>query len=64
MKVTKRLIFVDRMGAKALDLNRQKLAEMLAYGQAKIIDKGKVFDTTLEAVVKSIRKEKDGKRVL
>ena len=64
MKVTKRLIFVDRVGAKALDLNRQKLAEMLAYGQAKIIDKGKVFDTTLEAVVKSIRKEKDGKRVL
>ena len=57
------MIFVDRAGVKALDINEQELAQRLASDQAVILDRGKVFDATLEAVVKSIRKEKSEKRL-
>jgi len=63
MKTTRRMIFVDRSGGKVLDVNRQELAEMFAKKTAIVLENGKVFDAALEQVVKSIRKEKDGKQI-
>jgi hypothetical protein len=63
MKATERMIFVNRVGEKVLDTHREELAELMAKGCVTIVDKGRAFDRALESVVKSIRQEKDNKRL-
>lgn len=53
-----KLIFVNRLGVKALEIDRQPLAELLARGLVTIIDTGEKFDNTLERVVRSIQQDR------
>lgn len=53
-----KLIFVNRLGVKVLEIDRQPLAELLARGLVSIIDTGEKFDNTLERVVRSIQKDR------
>lgn len=53
-----KLIFVNRLGVKVLEIDRQPLAELLARGLVTIVDTGQKFDNTLERVVRSIQEER------
>lgn len=53
-----KLVFVNRVGIKILEINKQELARLLVYGAVSILDTGAAFDSTLERVVRSIQKEK------
>lgn len=53
-----KLIFVNRLGVKVLEIDRQPLAELLARGLVGIVDTGQKFDNTLERVVRSIQEDR------
>ncbi len=53
-----KLIFVNRLGVKVLEIDRQPLAELLARGLIGIVDTGEKFDNTLERVVRSIQEDR------
>lgn len=53
-----KLIFVNRLGVKVLEIDRQPLAELVACGLVIIVDTGKKFDNTLERVVRSIQEDR------
>lgn len=53
-----KLIFVNRLGVKVLEIDRQPLAELLARGLVTIVDTGQKFDNTLERVVRSIQEDR------
>jgi len=58
IRATEKLVFVNRLGIKVLDINRQELARLLVHGAVTIVDTGAAFDSTLERVVRTIQKEK------
>lgn len=58
MKATSKLIFVNRLGLKELDITQSELAEKIAAGEVTIQDTGAQFDSALERVVKNIQAEK------
>lgn len=53
-----KLIFVNRLGVKVLEIDRQQLAELLARGLISIVDTGEKFDNTLERVVRTIQEDR------
>ena len=53
-----KLIFVNRLGVKVLEIDCQQLAELLARGLVSIVDTGEKFDNTLERVVRSIQEDR------
>ncbi|MGB3622795.1 MAG: DUF1631 family protein [Ketobacter sp.] len=53
-----KLVFVNRVGIKILEIDKQELARLMVYGAVSILDTGSAFDSTLERVVRSIQKEK------
>lgn len=53
-----KLVFVNRLGVKVLEIDRVPLAELLARGLVTIIDTGVKFNNTLERVVRSIQEER------
>lgn len=53
-----KLIFVNRLGVKVLEIERLQLAELLARGMVSIVDTGQKFDNTLERVVRSIQEDR------
>lgn len=53
-----KLVFVNRLGVKVLEIDRVPLAELLARGLVTIIDTGIKFNNTLERVVRSIQEER------
>ena len=53
-----KLIFVNRLGVKVLEIDRLPLAELLARGLVSIADTGQKFDNTLERVVRSIQQDR------
>lgn len=58
IRASEKLVFVNRLGMKVLDINRQELARLLVHGAVTIVDTGAAFDSTLERVVRTIQKEK------
>lgn len=58
IKANDKLVFVNRLGIKILDITRPELARLLVHGAVTILDTGAAFDSTLERVVRSIQKEK------
>ena len=59
IRATEKLVFVNRLGIKALDISRQDLARLLVLGAVAILDTGAAFDSTLEKVVRSIQQDKN-----
>ena len=53
-----KMVFVDRLGIKALETDKLELAKLIAYGAVTITDAGTKFDNTLEQVVRSIQQER------
>lgn len=53
-----KLVFVNRLGIKILEIEREPLAELLARGLVSIIDTGVKFSNTLERVVRSIQEDR------
>ncbi len=53
-----KMVFVDRVGVKALEVHRHELARLLATGAVSIVDVGAQFDSTLERVVRNIQNSK------
>ena len=58
IRATEKLVFVNRLGIKALEITRQDLARLLVYGAVTILDTGAAFDSTLEQVVRTIQRDK------
>ncbi|MEE2732679.1 MAG: DUF1631 family protein [Pseudomonadota bacterium] len=58
IRATEKLVFVSRLGIKALEITRQDLARLLVYGAVTILDTGAAFDSTLEQVVRTIQRDK------
>ena len=58
IKATEKLVFVNRLGIKALDITRHELARLLVLGAVAILDTGAAFDSTLERVVRTIQQDK------
>lgn len=54
-----KLVFVNRLGIKVLEINRDALAELLARGLVTIVDTGIQFSNTLERVVRSIQEDRN-----
>jgi hypothetical protein len=50
-------IFTDRVGQRAAEFNRAKLMELMASRQLKILSRGENFDSSLEKVVRGLRKK-------
>jgi len=59
IRATDKMVFVNRLGIKILDITRQELARLLIHGAVTILDTGAGFDSTLERVVRSIQKDKN-----
>lgn len=53
-----KLVFVNCVGIKILEIDKQELVCLMVYGVVLILDIGLVFDSILEWVVRSIQKEK------
>ena len=53
-----KLVFVNRLGIKALEVQRDQLASLIGEGTVTVQDTGTEFDNTLERVVRSIQKDK------
>ncbi|HVL02015.1 MAG TPA: DUF1631 family protein [Dongiaceae bacterium] len=53
-----KLVFVNRLGVKVLEIGRIPLAELLARGLVTVIDTGIKFNNTLERVVRSIQEDR------
>lgn len=58
IRASEKMVFVNRLGIKVLDIQRQELARLLVHGAVTILDTGAAFDSTLERVVRTIQKEK------
>lgn len=58
IRASDKMVFVNRLGIKVLDITRLELARLLVHGAVTILDTGAGFDSTLERVVRSIQKEK------
>ena len=58
MSVKDKYIFVDQLGVKVWDTNRQAVVEAVAKGELVVIDSGTKFDRALEQVVKNIQADK------
>lgn len=54
-----KLVFVNKLGIKVLEIQRPELAKLVAYGAVTIKDTGTEFDNTLERVVRSIQKDRN-----
>ena len=59
IRATEKLVFVNRLGIKVLDITRQDLARLLVHGAVTVLDTGAAFDSTLERVVRTLQREKD-----
>lgn len=59
IKATEKLVFVNRLGIKVLDITRQDLARLLVHGAVTILDTGAAFDSTLERVVRTLQRDKE-----
>ncbi len=53
-----KLVFVNRLGIKVLEIDREPLAELLARGLVTVVDTGAKFSNTLERVVRSIQEDR------
>ncbi|CBL46949.1 Hypothetical protein HDN1F_33660 [gamma proteobacterium HdN1] len=58
IRSTGKLVFVNHVGIKLLELDRPALARKIALGSIAIIDMGAKFDSTLERIVKHIQQDK------
>lgn len=58
LRSSDKLVFVNHIGIKTLDTNRQALARLIASGRVVIIDIGAKFDSALERIVKHIQQDK------
>lgn len=58
IRSTGKLVFVNHIGIKSLDTDRDTLARLIASGRVVIIDIGAKFDSALERIVKHIQQDK------
>lgn len=54
---TGKYIFVDQVGRKLAEHNREQLAKLLASGHARVISKGDKFEDQLAKVIRGLRKD-------
>ncbi|MBA56240.1 MAG: hypothetical protein CMK89_17455 [Pseudomonadales bacterium] len=57
IRASEKLVFVNRLGIKVLDITRQDLARLLVHGAVTILDTGAAFDSTLERVVRTLQRD-------
>ena len=60
IKASDKLVFVNRLGIKVMEIQRRELARLLVLGVVSIVDTGRGFDSSLERIVRSIQQEKQG----